>query len=273
MADYLTTLLVRLGVTPLMWFLRFLIMITGKYLANLLTLFFYLEHVLDNLNKLKIPPKNIKSKDNSKEKALKSLNRKIKFHKCLQIIVKYHRNKHLKIRNKIKFHPTLPTIEEVDETDQTPCNSLYLPPSNQPSNNISCPAPTPNNSALSTPRSIEPNNLGLNFSNYSFLIPDFIVPSDSTPSNFNSNFASQFNHYIQQKNSRKPFRYIKIRILLQTLDRSKSRIMVWDTITCDRWSSFIFFGDCDNPMINGQCDEEKNTNFWYVSNHLPAEEP
>ncbi|GFY72180.1 hypothetical protein TNIN_495901 [Trichonephila inaurata madagascariensis] len=209
MADNLTTMLVRLGLTPLMWFLRLLIILTGKYLANLITLFFYLEHVSDNINKFKIPPKNRKSKANSKEKALKLLNRKIKFHKCLEMIVQYHRKKHLKIRNKIKFRPALPTIEEVDETDQTPCNSPYLPPFNQPSITIPSPAPTTNNSTLSTPRSIEPINLGQNFSKYSFLIPDFIVPSDSTPFNFNNNFAAQFNHYIQQKNSRKPFRYIK----------------------------------------------------------------
>ncbi|GFY48111.1 hypothetical protein TNIN_87221 [Trichonephila inaurata madagascariensis] len=209
MADHLTTLLVRLGVTPLMWFLRLLILITGKYLANLLTLFFYLEHVLDNLNKFKIPPKNRKSKANSKEKALKLLNRKIKFHKCLEVIVQYHRKKHLKIRNKIKFNPTLPPIKEVDETDQTPCNSPYLPPSNQPPCNIPSPAPTTNNSPITTPKAIRPITLDPNFSNFSFLIPDFIVPSDSTPSNFNNNFAAQFNQYIQQKNSRKPFRYIK----------------------------------------------------------------
>ncbi|GFS59869.1 hypothetical protein TNIN_325951 [Trichonephila inaurata madagascariensis] len=209
MADHLTTLLVRLGVTPLMWFLQLLILITGKYLANLLTLFFYLEHVLDNLNNLKVPPRNRKSKANSKEKALKLLNRKIKFHKCLEIIVQYHRNKHLKLRNKFKFHPTLPTIKEVDETDQTLCNSPFLPLSNQPPNNIPSPAPTTNNSSIPTSRAIQPINLDHNFSNYSFLIPDFIVPSDSTPSNFNTNFAAQFKNYIQQKNSRKPFRYIK----------------------------------------------------------------
>ncbi|GFX07353.1 hypothetical protein TNCV_504111 [Trichonephila clavipes] len=76
------------------------------------------------------------------------------FHKCSEIIVRYHRKKHLKIRNKIKFHPTLPTIEEVDETDQTPCNSPYLPPFNQPPDNISSPAPTINNLAIPTPRAI-----------------------------------------------------------------------------------------------------------------------
>ncbi|GFX78524.1 hypothetical protein TNCV_29641 [Trichonephila clavipes] len=199
MADNLTTMLVRLGLIPLMWLLRLLIIITGKYLANLITLFFYLEHVLDDLNKLKIPPKNRKTKANSKKKALKYLER----------IVQHHRKKHLKLRNKIKFRTTLPTIDEADETDQTPCNSSYLPPSNQPPNNIPSPVPTTNNSAISTPRAIQPLNLDQNFSNYSFLIPDFIVNSDSTPSNFNTNFSAQFNHYIQQKNSRKPFRYIK----------------------------------------------------------------
>ncbi|GFV55889.1 hypothetical protein TNCV_2834611 [Trichonephila clavipes] len=75
-----------------------------------------------------------------------------------EIFLHYHRKKHLKLRNKIKLHPTLSAIEEVDETDQTPCNSSYLPLSNQPSNNIPCPAPTTNNSALITPRSIEPIN-------------------------------------------------------------------------------------------------------------------
>ncbi|GFY60751.1 hypothetical protein TNIN_92681 [Trichonephila inaurata madagascariensis] len=198
MAHNLTAMLVRLGLTPLMWFLQLLITATGKYLENLITLFFYLEHGLDILNQLKIPPQNIKTKAKSTIKALK----------CLEIILQYHRKKHLKLRNKIKFHPTFPTIEEEDETDQTLCNSPYLPSSNQRPN-IPCPAPTTNYSALSTPRAIEPINLHQNFSNYSFLIQDFIVPSDSTPSNFNTNFAAQFNLYIQQKNSRKPFKYIK----------------------------------------------------------------
>ncbi|GFV55870.1 hypothetical protein TNCV_2834421 [Trichonephila clavipes] len=56
---------------------------------------------------------------------------------CLEVILKYHRKEHLKLRNKIKFHPTLPTIpEEEDETNQTSCNSPYLPPSAQSPNNI-----------------------------------------------------------------------------------------------------------------------------------------
>ncbi|GFW37918.1 hypothetical protein TNCV_4631191 [Trichonephila clavipes] len=206
MADNLTTMLVRLGLIPLMWVLRLLIIIAGKYLANLLTLFFYLEHVLDNLNKLKIPPKNRKTKANSKKKALKYLER----------IVQHHRKKHLKLRNKIKFRTTLLPIDEADETDQTPCNSPYLPPSNQPPNNIPSPVPTSKNPIIPTPRAIQPLKLDPNFSNYSFLIPDFIVPSDSTPSNFNTNFSAQFNHYIQQKNSRKPFRYIKQKYLHKT---------------------------------------------------------
>ncbi|GFY52939.1 hypothetical protein TNIN_208641 [Trichonephila inaurata madagascariensis] len=223
MADNLTTMLVRLGLTPLMWVLRLLIIITGKYLANLITLFFYLEHVLDNLNKFKILPNNRKSKDNSKEKALKLLNRKIKFHKCLKIIVQYHRNKHLKLRNKFKFNPTLPTIDEADEIDQTPCNNPFLPSSTQPPYNIPSPAPTTKNSAISIPRAIQPITLDQNFPNHSFLIPDFIVPSDSIPSNFNTNFAAQFNHYVQQKNSRKPFRYIerKFKFLKKNLFKKK----------------------------------------------------
>ncbi|GFY69924.1 hypothetical protein TNIN_57481 [Trichonephila inaurata madagascariensis] len=54
---------------------------------------------------------------------------------------------------------------------------------------------------------------------------------------------------------------------------STSHIFVWDTITCDSWPSFIFCGDCDNPKISGQCDEANNTNFLYVPNYSPAEEP
>ncbi|GFX49825.1 hypothetical protein TNCV_3073781 [Trichonephila clavipes] len=199
MANNLTSTLARLGLTPLMWFLQLLIMVTEKYLDHLISLFFYLEHVLDNLNQFKIPLQNIKTTANSTLQALK----------CLEIILQYHRKKHLKIRNKIKFHPTLPTIVEENETDQTHCNSPYLSPSNQPPDKIPTPAPTTNTSALPTPIAIQPINLDPNFSNYSFLIPDFIVPSDSTPSNFNNNFAAQFNLYIQQKNNRKPFKFIK----------------------------------------------------------------
>ncbi|GFW50378.1 hypothetical protein TNCV_2886841 [Trichonephila clavipes] len=148
MAYNLTTMLVRLGLIPLMWLFRLLIIITGKYLANLISIFFYLEHVLDNLNKLKMPPKNRKTKANSKKKFLKYLER----------IVQHHRKKHLKLRNKIKFRTALPTIDEADKTDQTPCNSSYLPPSKQPPNNIPSPVPTTNNSAISTPRAIQPLN-------------------------------------------------------------------------------------------------------------------
>ncbi|GFQ94171.1 hypothetical protein TNCT_301371 [Trichonephila clavata] len=194
MAKNSTTLLMRLGMAPFMWFLQLMIMMTGKYLAYLIKLFFYLEHVSDNLNKTKIPPKNKENTNKSRINALKYLKR----------IVDHHRKKHLKIRNKIKFHPTLPTIDEEDETDPTPCNSPYLPPPTQPLTET-----TSNNSTLSTPKAIQPLNLTQNFSNYSFLIPDFIVPSNSAPSNFDSNFATQFNSYIQQKNNRKPFRYIK----------------------------------------------------------------
>ncbi|GFW89647.1 hypothetical protein TNCV_1025311 [Trichonephila clavipes] len=192
MAGNLTSILVRLGLTPLMWFLQLLIMVTGKYLANLLALFFYLEHVLDNINQFKISPENTANLD-----IINSL-------KYLKLIV-HHRKKHLKIRNKFKFHPTLPTIEEVDETDQTPCNSPYFPPSTQPPNNIPpYPEPTTNNSAISTPRAIQSINLDPNFSNYSFLIPDVTVLLDSTPSNFNSPIP-----LYPTKNNRKPFKYIK----------------------------------------------------------------
>ncbi|GFQ77921.1 hypothetical protein TNCT_600681 [Trichonephila clavata] len=191
---------VRLVLTPLTWVLQMMIMVTGIYLANLIKLFFYLEHVLNNLNQIKISPKKIKNKSKSVKNSLKYLQR----------IVQYHRNKHLKIRNKFKFHPTLPTIEEIDEFDNTICNSPNLPLSNQTPNDIpECPEPNSNNTAISKPTSIEPTHLNQNFSNYSFLVPDFIVPSESTPSNFNSNFAAQFNSYVQHKNKRKPFQYIK----------------------------------------------------------------
>ncbi|GFR26495.1 hypothetical protein TNCT_696141 [Trichonephila clavata] len=97
-----------------------------------------------------------------------------------------------------------------DETGQTLCNSPNLPRSTQPPNDIlECTEPSSNNFAISKPRSLQPINLNQNFSKYSFLIPDFIVPSESPPSNFNSNFEAQFNSYNQQKNNRKPLKYIK----------------------------------------------------------------
>ncbi|GFR22918.1 hypothetical protein TNCT_222811 [Trichonephila clavata] len=200
MAEGLYAVFVRLVLTPLTWVLQMMIMITGIYLANLIKLFFYLEHVLNNLNQIKISRNKIKLKSKSVKNSLKYLQR----------IVQYHRKKHLKLRNKFKFQPTLPTIEEIDETDQTICNSPNLSPSTEPPNDIpECTGHNSNNSAISKPTSIPPIRLNQNFSNYSFLIPDFIVPTESTPSNFNTNFATEFNNYIQHKNKRKPFQYIK----------------------------------------------------------------
>ncbi|GFV84406.1 hypothetical protein TNCV_2044541 [Trichonephila clavipes] len=137
--------------------------------------------------------------------------------------MRHHRKKYLLVRKNLKFHPTLTTINEEDETlepvfNRAPNMEILTPtPAIQDSTPQRTDAPilTKQTSELQQPDNIpklQPIQNVIfeeNFSNMSFLVPSFIIPPDTTPTNINHPFAVQFCKYMAEKRKQKSLPFFK----------------------------------------------------------------
>ncbi|GFU47035.1 hypothetical protein NPIL_275281 [Nephila pilipes] len=134
--------------------------------------------------------------------------------------IKHHRKKHLRKRKKTKFQPKLSTIEEIDETIEPTYNDAQnIKKLNSPT--LAIPNPIPQSASsitLSNPTSDKQKLAAIPspstsfkemFKNKSFIIPDLIVQSETTPTNINENFAEQYYKYVEQKRKHKKLPFLK----------------------------------------------------------------
>ncbi|GFR14656.1 hypothetical protein TNCT_228831 [Trichonephila clavata] len=141
-----------------------------------------------------------------------------------ETFIRHHRKRYLLRRENLKFHPTLTTVNEEDETFEPIYNTaqntvkiIITTPVIQDSTSqrSSSTTLTKQTSGQQLPENIPkpepiPNiTFDENFSNLSFLVPSFIVPPDTPPSNINHPLAVQFCKYMEEKRKQKSLPFFK----------------------------------------------------------------
>ncbi|GFU36460.1 hypothetical protein NPIL_274381 [Nephila pilipes] len=229
MSAFIVTIVAGLIVSPFVWCLSYLILLNEISYVIPLTIHLYLIVLLDDFQQQYYKLLSEKTEtDNSPEVSIKTF---IYLHTPIQKFLKRHRRKHLSKRKKLQFQPALSSIEEIDEIFyQTENEAQHLEKVNSPyrasktlisqseketshlqlaatSNSDPSPreidktfdGPTNNKPSIPSPKTIPSTSFGKIFSKKSFIIPDFIVPSENLPSNFNHSFSEQYSQFLENR--------------------------------------------------------------------------
>ncbi|GFT84540.1 hypothetical protein NPIL_69531 [Nephila pilipes] len=212
--------------SPFVWCLIKLIILNEPFYLIPLTIYLYFIVLLDNIHQqyFKLFSDRTQTENSPGEATKTSIYLQTPNNK----FIKHHRKKHLRKRKKIKFQPKLSTIEEIDETIEPTYNdaqnieklnspTLAIPnPIPQSASSITLSNPTPDKqklAAVPAPESIPSPIFKEMIKNKSFIIPDLIVPSETTPTNVNENFAEQYYKYVEQKRKHKKLSFFKRKFL------------------------------------------------------------
>ncbi|GFR31072.1 hypothetical protein TNCT_689051 [Trichonephila clavata] len=218
MTSFESTFMAGLMSCIFIWCLYLLIRSNQAFFAIPLAIYQYILLLWDDIKKhFKIPSTKAET---SSDTTTNAFNLEIPS----QTFIRHHREKYLLIRKNLKFHSTLTTVNEVEETIKPFCNTAQNTEKNITPTSVTQESTSQRSSSTTLTKQTSGQKLPENFlepepipnitfdedfSNLYFFVPSFIVPPDTPPHNINHPFAVQFCKYMEEKRKQKSLPFFK----------------------------------------------------------------